>query len=83
MIFNFLLLEAPLSCSKRFKKSPASVKRKIRFITPAKMSFPGQKEPSPASATARRSCLTAEAEFPGKCPTARIATVVLNLIPGQ
>ena len=83
MDYHFLLLKAPIRSSKRCENSTASVKTKILFITPEKMSFPGQKEPSLASATARRSCLTAEAEFPGKCPTARIATVVLNLIPGQ
>ena len=42
MIFYFLLLEVPLICTKRFEKSLASVKSKIRFITPAKMTFPGQ-----------------------------------------
>ena len=42
MICHFLLLAALLSCSKRFDNSPASVKSKIWFITPAKMSFPGQ-----------------------------------------
>ena len=42
MILNFLFLEVPVSCSKRFENSQASVKRKILFITPAKMRFPGQ-----------------------------------------
>ena len=66
MIFSFLLLKAPVSCSKRFENSPASVKSMIRFITPAKMRFPSvgafpgcycpPTQWSPASATARRSC---------------------------
>ena len=54
MICHFLVLEAPLSCSKRFENFPASVKSKIRFITPAKMSFPGQKESSPAFTARQR-----------------------------
>ena len=78
MIFHFLLLKAHVSCSKRFENSPASVKSMIWFIKPAKKkfprsvgSFPGFYCPptqiSPASATDRRRCLTAEAEFPSKC----------------
>ena len=42
MIYHFLLLKAPIKSSKRFENSAASVKSKILFITPAKMSFPGQ-----------------------------------------
>ena len=53
MILNFLFLKVPVSCSKRFENSPASVKSKILFITPAKMRFPVQKEHSP-SFTARQ-----------------------------
>ena len=53
MIWNFLFLKVPVNCSKRFENSPASVKSKILFITPAKMRFPVQKEHSP-SFTARQ-----------------------------
>ena len=63
MIFPFLLLKAPVSCNKRIENSPASVKSMIQFITLAKRSFPGQLDPSPASATAKSSCLAAVAEF--------------------
>ena len=58
--------------------SPASVKSKIWFITLAKNKFPRSVSAFPgfycppiqfslASGTARRSCLAAVAEFPGKC----------------
>ena len=48
MICHFLLLKVPVSSSKRFENYPASVKSKIWFMLPVKMSFPGQKEHSPA-----------------------------------
>ena len=63
MIFPFLLLKAPVSCNKRIENSPASVKSMIQFKTMAKRSFPGQLDPSPASAIAMSSCLAAVAEF--------------------
>ena len=77
MICLFLKLKAPIWSSKRIENSTASVKSKIRFITPAKKRFPGQLDTSaaftarptqwsPASAIARSSRLATEAEFPGK-----------------
>ena len=48
MIFHFLFLKTHVISSNNFENSLASVKGKIQFITPAKMSFPGQKEHSPA-----------------------------------
>ena len=80
-IFSLFVTGSTSQLQKKIRKVPESAKSKIRFITPAKMTFPGQKEPSLASAIPRRSCLTAVAEFPGKM--AKMAAVVLNLIPGQ
>ena len=48
MICHFLLLKTPIRSSKRFENSPASVKSKIQSTALAKMSFPGQQEPSTA-----------------------------------
>ena len=60
MICKILLLEALLSCSKRFENSLASIKSKIQFTTPAKMCFPGQK-------SLPRLLLPANSMVPGKC----------------
>ena len=78
MICHFLLLKAPVRISKRFKNSPASVKSKIQFTHTGKNEltrpvgsvlgfYCPPTQFSPASEIAMRCCLTAEAEFPGKC----------------
>ena len=55
---NDLLLFVNISpyktSSKQFENSPASVKSKIQFTTPAKRSFPGQYDPSPAFTARQR-----------------------------
>ena len=90
-VFSLFSLKAPLSCSKRFGLQHW---QKVKKLLRAEGAFPAcycpPTEFSPEIAIARRSYLTAVAEFLGKCyrrsrscTTARIATVVLNLIPGE
>ena len=74
MICHFLLLKAPIRSSKRFRK----VSKYDLVYNTGKNELPWSEGAVPgyycpptqfslASATARSSCLAAEAEFPGKC----------------
>ena len=64
-----MLLKTTVSSSKRFENSPASVKRKILFITTAKMSFPA------VSRSIALLLLPANSMFPCKCNSQEHAAV--------
>ena len=67
MICHFFVLKAPIRSSKRFENYNTGENE----LPHSEGAIPGYFCPpmpfSPASATARSSCLTPEAEFPGKC----------------
>ena len=60
---------SPITNSKRFENSACytSEKELPRSVGSVRGFYCPPTQFSPASVTARRSCLTAEAKFPGKC----------------